>query len=243
MLFVSLVMKMLLNADLGEGEPEDRTAELMRVIDLANIACGGHAGNAETMERAVRLAIEHGVKIGAHPGLVDGFGRGAAKISPAGLERLIVEQVGALMEIACGDVRHIKLHGALYHAVETSAELARCYVEVVQRNFPQCAIVTLAGGCVAARCERAGANFLPEAFADRGYLDNGSLVPRGEPGAVIESPSLVAERLRSLLEDGEIESVSGHAVPMNARTVCVHSDTPNAVRIARAARSVLGPRV
>jgi UPF0271 protein len=230
---------MKLNADLGEHEPSARTRALMRLIDIANIACGGHAGSRTTMERCVKLAIEHGVEIGAHPGLGEAFGRGDAAVSPAQLEALVVEQVSVLAEIAGARLRHIKLHGALYHAVEKTAPLARRYVDAVRANFPKCGIVTLAGGRVAARCAKLGVLFLPEAFAERGYLDDGTLVPRGQAGDVITSPRIVAERVRELLETGGLRSVSGRAVSVDAKTLCVHSDTPNAVRIARAARLVI----
>jgi UPF0271 protein len=233
---------MKLNADLGESEPAARTRALMRLIDMANIACGVHAGSPAIMERCVKLALEHRVEIGAHPGLSEKFGRGVAEISPSELERLIVGQVSALAAIAGAKLRHIKLHGALYHAVENSAPLARRYVDTVQKNFPRCAIVTLAGGRVATRCAKLGAKFLPEAFAERGYLDDGTLVPRGKPGDVIADPRIVAMRVRELLETGSVTAISGHAVSIGAATICVHSDTPDAVRIARAARSVLGPR-
>ncbi|MGH8046792.1 MAG: 5-oxoprolinase subunit PxpA, partial [Chthoniobacterales bacterium] len=216
---------MKLNADLGEHEPLARTRALMRLIDMANIACGVHAGSHATMERCVKLALEHGVEIGAHPGLAEKFGRGAAKISPKELEGLIVGQVSELAAIAGARMRHVKLHGALYHAVEQSAVLAKRYVETVRGNFSRCRIVALAGGRVGACCAKSGVKFLPEAFAERGYLDDGTLVPRGKPGDLITSPANVAMRIRALVETGSMAAVSGRMVRIAAATICVHSDT------------------
>ncbi len=210
---------MKLNADLGEHESPARTRALLRLVDLANIACGGHAGDAATMRRTVALARENGVAIGAHPGLAADFGRGAADVTPAALERLVVAQAGALAALA--PLHHIKLHGALYHATERSLPLARRYVAAVRRIFPGVKIVALAGGRVIAL---AGEDGLAEVFADRGYRADGSLIPRGEPGDVITRPREIVARLPTL----------------RGQTICVHADTPDAVRIARAVRAALG---
>jgi UPF0271 protein len=234
---------MKLNADLGEHEPPARTRALMRLIDLANIACGVHAGSPVTMERCVKLAIDHGVQVGAHPGVAGNFGRGAVEISAAELEEAIVAQASALKAIAGARMRHIKLHGSLYHAVEKSASLARRYVETVRTHFPCCAIVAFAGGRVIECCGELGVECLGEAFAERGYLDDGMLVPRGQAGDVITSPAAVAARTCELLREGCVTAVSGLSVHVGAGTICVHSDNPNAVRIARTVRAVLGPRV
>lgn len=212
---------MKLNADLGEHEPPARTAELMALIDLANIACGGHAGTPESMTRCVDLARRHGVAIGAHPGLAADFGRGDAPIDAAALVKLLLEQAGALAAIA--PLHHVKLHGALYHAVERSAELARAYVAAVGRSFPGVALVAFASGLVLPAAHEAGVPALAEVFAERGYRDDGSLIPRGAPGALIEDPAEVVERLPRLRGD----------------TICIHADSPNAVTIARAVRLAL----
>ncbi len=236
---------MKLNADLGENEPPARTAALMSLIDLANIACGGHAGTEETMERAVRLALENRVGIGAHPGWAADFGRGAAKIDTPELGVLLDAQIHALERVAGrlgGSLSHVKLHGALYHAVERSEELARGYVDLVRARYAGLKIVALAGGRLIALCRERGVEAMPEAFVERGYREDGGLIPRGEPGDLIFEPGIVAERVRSLAENGCLRAVSGAVVRIDATTVCVHSDTPNAVRIARAAREVLGPR-
>lgn len=237
---------MKLNADLGEHEPPARTRALMRLIDLANIACGGHAGTTATMDRAVHLAIENRVAIGAHPGLAAEFGRGVAGITRKELEELIVDQVGALTDVAVragATLNHIKLHGALYHAVERSEALARGYADLVRSQYSALKIVAFAGGRVIDLCRELGLWAIPEAFAERGYCEDGSLVPRGQPGDLIADPHIVAGRVRALSEGRCIAAEEGGTIRIFAETVCVHSDTPNAVRIARAAREVLGPRV
>jgi UPF0271 protein len=214
---------MRLNADLGEHEPASRTRALMGLVDMANIACGGHAGSIVTMTRAVRLALAGGVKIGAHPGMAADFGRGEAEISPAELAMLVLQQTAALASIVAREgarLHHIKLHGALYHATEKSPTLARAYIQTVEEFFPKLKIVALAGGCVA---KLAGSRAMAEVFAERGYRSDGTLVPRGEPGALISNPREVMERLSALRGD----------------TICVHADSPNALRIARAVRSAL----
>jgi UPF0271 protein len=214
---------MMLNADLGEHEPVSRTRALMGLVDMANIACGGHAGSIVTMTRAVRLALACGVKIGAHPGTAAEFGRGEADVSPEELALLVLQQTAALASIAAKDgarLHHIKLHGALYHATEKSPALAGAYIQTIEEFFPMLRVVALAGGRVA---KLAGRRAMTEVFAERGYRPDGTLVPRGEAGAIISDPREVLERLPSLRGD----------------TICIHADSPNALRIARAVRAAL----
>lgn len=213
----------MLNADLGEHEPAPRTRALMGLVDMANIACGGHAGSIVTMTNAVRLALAEGVKIGAHPGMAAEFGRGEANISPADLATLILQQTSVLAAIVRREgarLHHIKLHGALYHATEKSPALARAYIQTVEEFFPKLKIVALAGGRVA---RLAGSRAVAEVFAERGYRPDGTLIPRSESGALISNPREVVRRLPALRGD----------------TVCIHADSPNALRIARAVRAAL----
>jgi UPF0271 protein len=214
---------MMLNADLGEHEPASRTRALMSLVDMANIACGGHAGSLTTMTCAVKLALAGGMKIGAHPGMAAEFGRGEADLSPADLAMLILQQTSALAAIAAcegGKLHHIKLHGALYHATEKSPALARTYIETVEKFFPKLKIVALAGGRVA---KLAGRRAMAEVFAERGYRPDGSLISRGQPGDLISDPREVVKRLPALRGD----------------TICIHADSPNALRIARAVRAAI----
>jgi UPF0271 protein len=216
---------MRLNADLGEGEPAARTRTLLGIVDLASIACGGHAGDLSTMKRTIQSALANNVAIGAHPGFPDlkNFGRAKTPITPDELALLVVQQVGgfaAVCQAFGAKLHHIKLHGSLYHATEASAALARRYVETVAEFFPKAKIIALAGGRVAAL---AGSRALAEVFADRGYRADGSLVPRGQPGDLIHDAREVTRRLPSLRGD----------------TICVHGDSPQAIRIARAVRKAL----
>ena len=230
-------MRFDLNCDLGEGESRARTEALMRVITSANVACGGHAGDIASMERCVALAKKYKVRLGAHPGAVDraGFGRRELRITLAELEPLLLQQVGALERIAHAHgqkLHHIKLHGALYHATERDKRLAKAYVEIVGRWWPNAVVYALAGGTVAKVAKRM---VWGEAFLDRNYLDNGTLVPRSERNALLKKVQEVSERVEHLAQ-GTVMSVDGKLLRVNARTICVHGDTPRAVEFARVVR-------
>ncbi len=238
-------MRLDLNCDLGEGEPLVRTRALMRWITSANVACGAHAGDFPTMIACAKLARKFDVRLGAHPGLPNrgDFGRGqAATTTPAGLELLLLQQIGALERIAWAHgtrLHHVKLHGALYHAVDENGALGRRFVESVGRWWPGCKIYARAGGRTAALGAHAGIEVWPEAFADRAYRENGTLVARTERGALIADPFQAARRAQTLIEQGRVDTVSGRLLEVEARTLCLHADTPGALRLARAIRKVL----
>src|SRR5437762_2834486 len=184
------IMKLDLNCDLGEGEPLGRTRSLMCWVTSANVACGGHAGDLRTMEACVRFAKQLGARLGAHPGPWNrsDFGRGGSRLAPEGFELLLVQQVGALERVAHANgvrIHHIKLHGALYHASEEDEALAPRYIAIVKRFWPRARIYARAGGRVASVARRAGLVVWEEAFADRGYRGDGTLVPRTEPNALL----------------------------------------------------------
>lgn len=232
-------MTLDLNCDLGEGEPPGRTEALMREVTSANVACGGHAGTIASMRQCVALAKRFNVRLGAHPGADQSgnFGRGPVAITPQALGNLIVNQIGALQSVAKEEdvpIHHIKLHGALYHAAESNPALAQCYVETVAREFPNAVIFALAGGGVTAAGRKLGLNVWQEAFLDRGYGEDGSLIPRSHPGALLTQVSEVLARLRKLMLSGEILTVTGKPLWLRAQTVCLHSDTPNAIPLAHA---------
>ena len=238
-------VKLDLNCDLGEGEPLARTRALMRRVTSANVACGGHGGNLKTMEACVRLARQHRVRLGAHPGPWSrgDFGRGPVRIAPDEFELLLLHQVGALERVAQANgvrLHHIKLHGALYHAVEENEALAKRYVAVVRRFWPPAKIYARAGGGVANVARRAGLVLWEEAFADRGYRDDGTLVPRAEPNALLTEVGVVLERVCRLLDEGEVIAASGKRVALRPRTLCIHSDTPHAAELAQAVAEALG---
>jgi UPF0271 protein len=231
-------MKIDINCDLGEGEPRTRTRMLMRWITSANVACGGHAGDLSTMDACVKFARQFHVRLGAHPGPWSrgDFGRGTVELEPDEMELLLLHQVGALERIARSNgvrLHHVKLHGTLYHATETSVTLRRRYVSTVARWWPGTKIYARAGGGVARLARKLGVPVWEEAFADRGYCDDGSLVPRTQPGALLTYHKEVVARVRTLLENGELTAVSGKRIQLSPDTLCLHSDTPQALELAK----------
>ena len=229
-----------LNCDLGEGEPLARTRALMRSVASVNVACGGHAGNGQTMEQCVRLALQFKVRLGAHPGAWSRAdrGRGPVSMSEGELELLLLQQIGALQRVAIRHGRrlhHIKLHGSLYHATETDRRLGTCYLRTVRRYWPDLLLYVRAGGFLAKRASRFGVGVWEEAFADRAYQADGQLVPRCEPHALLVDPARVEARLRTWSQSREIIALDGTPLVLSARTFCIHSDTPNAVALARLA--------
>lgn len=235
-------MKFDLNCDLGEGEPESVTAELMRQVTSANIACGGHAGNRRTMEECLRLAKENRVLPGAHPGLKGAFGRGAGEVGAEAFRQLLAEQVGALRSVAESvgtPLHHVKLHGALYHLTEREGSFRRVYLDWAAEQGDGLVIYSLANGTVAAEARQRGLPVWEEAFLDRGYQPDGALVARGERGALLDSISEVVGRVRSLRDRGFLLACDGSVLPLTPQTLCLHSDTPRAVEIAQAARAAL----
>jgi UPF0271 protein len=231
-----------LNCDLGEGEPWTRTRALLRQITSANVACGGHAGDALTMERVVVEAKALGVRLGAHPGVAGTFGRGEVVLSPRQLQTLVLQQVGALDLLARrhgSQLHHIKLHGALYHAVENDDTLGRAYVDAVARWFPKVKIYARAGGGVLTLAAKAGVAAWAEGFIDRAYCADGQLVPRNQDGALLTRTREITERLREWRQTGGWKSLEGSWVAVPARTLCLHGDTPGAVALARAIRRAM----
>ena len=231
-----------LNCDLGEGEPWVRTRALLRQVTSANVACGGHAGDALTMERVVVEAKALAVRLGAHPGVPGAFGRGEVTLSPQQLQTLVLQQVGALDLLARrhgSRLHHIKLHGALYHAVENDNALGRAYVETVARWFPQVTIYSRAGGLVLTLAHKAGITAWAEGFIDRAYRADGQLVPRNQDGALLTRTRDITERLREWRQTGGWKSLDGTWVAVPAQTLCLHGDTPGAVTLARAIRRAI----
>ena len=231
-----------LNCDLGEGEPWVRTRALLRQVTSANVACGGHAGDALTMERVVVEAKALAVRLGAHPGVPGAFGRGEVTLSPQQLQTLVLQQVGALDVLARrhgSRLHHIKLHGALYHAVENDDALGRAYVETVARWFPQVTIYSHAGGLVLTLAHKAGITAWAEGFIDRAYRADGQLVPRNQDGALLTRTRDITERLREWRQTGGWKSLDGTWVAVPAQTLCLHGDTPGAITLARAIRRAI----
>ncbi|MBY8342191.1 LamB/YcsF family protein [Streptomyces spinosirectus] len=229
-----------LNADLGEGFGRWRLTDdeqLLSVVTSANVACGFHAGDAATMRRVCELAAERGVRIGAQVSYRDlaGFGRRAMDVPPAELAAEVAYQIGALEVFARAAgtrVSYVKPHGALYNRVVHDEEQAAAVVEGVQLADPALPVLGLPGSRLLEYAVKAGLATVAEAFADRGYTAEGTLVPRGQDGAVVTDPQTVVERSVGLARFGTVTSHAGSPVDVRARSLCLHGDTPGAVELA-----------
>lgn len=231
-----------LNADLGEGVPGDE--ELLKIVSSANIACGGHAGDAATMARTVRSAIANGVAVGAHPGYPDreGFGREGGFMVGDALYESLAKQVTALADIAVemgARLTHVKPHGALYNDAVHSRDLADVIARVTAEAPGKPAFMGMAGTELEFAAERHGLTFIAEGFVDRAYESDGTLVSRKEPGAVHEDLAVATTQAARLATDGEVMARNGEVVSVCADTLCIHGDTPGAAEKAGAVRDVL----
>ncbi|WP_261165488.1 LamB/YcsF family protein [Microbacterium sp. Marseille-Q6965] len=236
-----------LNADLGEGFGRwslGDDAAMLDVVTSANIACGFHAGDPGGILATVEGAHRRGVSIGAHPAYRDlaGFGRRYVDATPRELYADVLYQLGALAGLARAvgaEVRYVKPHGALYNTIAAGHPHAGAVIDAIGAFDPSLPVVALAGSPFAERARTAGLRVVPEAFADRAYTRDGSLLPRREPGAVIHDAARVADRMVRLVEAGEIEAIDGTIVPVTAESICVHGDSPGAVAMAGAVREAL----
>ncbi len=234
-----------LNADLGEGAGCD--AQIMAYVTSANIACGGHAGDEASMRASVALARENGVRVGAHPGYADraNFGRVELGLSADEVYRLVFSQVSALKAICDEEgvpLVHVKPHGALYNRAARDEECAEAIARAVADVDPGLALVGLAGSSLTQAGARAGLAVLGEFFADRGYMPNGTLVPRTRPDALIHDADEALARTLTAVRDGVVTAVDGTPVPVRADTVCLHGDNPEALDFARRLSAALGLR-
>ena len=235
-----------LNADLGEtvaGVPTADDEAMFALISSASVACGGHAGDAASLRAAVDRAARFGVAIGAHPSYPDtaNFGRVRLDMSADDLISTVTAQLNALVD-AGADVRYVKPHGALYHAVTADSAQAEAVVAAVSdlsERLGRALPVLGLPGRIERAARAAGLPFLREAFLDRGYRADGSLVPREEPGALLHDPAEVADRAVRLVREGVVAATDGAAVAVEAASLCVHGDSPDAVAMARAVRAAL----
>lgn len=228
-----------LNADLGEGGLFD--VEILRQVSSANIACGGHAGDADTMRQAIRLALEHQVVVGAHPSFLDrdNFGRVAMHPTPADLYRDLCRQFDQLLHIAHEEgavVQHLKPHGALYNQAAKDANYGQVIIDVIRRystrlDAPALSLVALAGSPLVAQARQAGIIVIEEAFIDRRYQSDGSLVPRTQQGACLETLEEASKQCLRLVQRAEIEAFDGKIFSAHADTLCVHGDGAHAVEL------------
>jgi UPF0271 protein len=236
-----------LNCDMGEsfGRWElGADAEILPHVTSANIACGAHAGDPAVMRRTLRLAKQHGVACGAHPGFADlaGFGRREIPIPASEATDLVLFQIGALDAIARSEgvtVRHVKPHGALYNMAGRDATLADAIAAAVAQFDRSLLFFGLAGSVMLDAGRKAGLTVAAEGFADRAYEPDGSLTPRSVPGAVIHDVGEVVARAVRMVRDARVVARNGAGIPLKVDTICVHGDTPGAAHLARALRAGL----
>ena len=234
-----------LNADLGEGFGRWRVADETAVLPLvtsASIACGFHAGDPLTMRRSVALARAHGVAVGAHPGYPDlvGFGRRDVAASAEEITAMVLYQVGALAAVCRAEgvpLRYVKPHGALYNRAAVDRVAADAIAEAVRLADPSLALLGLAGSELVAAAERAGLRAVGEAFADRAYLADGTLAPRGRADAVLGDEAAVVRQALGIVRDGRVRALDGGDVVVRAESLCVHGDNPQAPALLGALRA------
>ena len=233
-----------LNADLGEGFGIWQLGDDENMLDIvtsANLACGFHAGNPVGLARICGAAAARGVRIGAQVGYFDlaGFGRRRIEVEPEELRADVIYQIGALQAMARAagtTLGYVKPHGALYNTIASDPEQARAVAEAVHAADPGLPVLGPAGSAFFAEAVRLGLRTVAEAFADRAYLPDGTLVPRRDPGAVLHEPEQVADRVASMVTTGQVTAVDGSVIGVEAESICVHGDSPGAVRIAAAVR-------
>lgn len=231
-----------LNADLGEGAGHDE--ELLALVTSANIACGFHAGDPVMMRTALLAAREHGVAVGAHPSFADreNFGRREMTLSSADIYALVVYQLGAFQALAQSlgiRPQHVKPHGALYNMAARDEQIADGIVRAVQAVDPKLILFAPGASALSRAAEANDLRLAREVFADRNYMPDGALVSRDRPEAFLHDPEAAAERVFRMLEDGKVRAIDGTDVPVNAETICVHGDNPDAVAFVVALRSAL----
>ncbi len=241
-------MQIDLNGDVGEsfGAYEIGHDEaLIPILTSVNIACGFHAGDPGVMRATVALAREHGAAVGAHPGFPDlvGFGRREIKATPREVEDLVAYQIGALAAIAAAQgvrLAHVKPHGALYNMAARDVDLADAIARAIAAVDPALKLFGLPGSKSLEAAQRHHVRAVSEAFADRAYRRDGSLVPRSEPGAVIDDEEIVVTRAVAIARERIVVAADGTRVPLDVQTICVHGDTPGAAVLASRIRMALG---
>ncbi|MGR3814027.1 MAG: LamB/YcsF family protein [Cognatishimia activa] len=239
--------KVDLNADMGESFgpwPMGNDAALLGIVTSANVACGWHAGDADTMATTMALARDNGVNIGAHPGFADlqGFGRRRIKLSPTELENLVIYQLGAAQATAAAlgtGLRHLKLHGALANMCAEDEDTARTAYSAALRVAPDIVIMAIAATAQERAVRALDCNWVGEIFADRAYEDNGLLVDRSKPGAVIHDAQEASDRILRMVDEQALISQNGVKIPTQVDTICLHGDGETAVQIAQTLRDNL----
>lgn len=236
-----------LNSDLGESFGNytiGMDSEILKYVTSANVACGYHAGDPVVMEKTVRLAKENGTAVGAHPGFPDlmGFGRRQMVVTPEEAKAYMKYQIGALLAFtgSCGiPMQHVKPHGAFYNMAAKDPKLARAMAEAVYEIDKNIIFMGLAGSEMIRQAEEVGLRTASEVFADRAYNDDGTLVSRKLPGAVIHDKDLAISRTVRMVKEGKVTSVNGVDIPIKADSICVHGDNPSALEFVKNIRDTL----
>lgn len=236
-----------LNSDLAEGFGAYRCGDddaMLSIVTSANVACGFHAGDPEIMANTFKIAKERGVAVGAHPGFPDlwGFGRRRIPFTLGETERLIAYQVGAAQALATYSghrITYVKTHGALGNITETDRATADAVVRAVKAVDPALIILTIALSEQFKAAEAAGLEVVGELYADRGYTEDGHLIPRGQPGALIEDPDEASDRILAMIEAGAVITAGGNKLATDFGSICVHGDSAHAVETARRIRARL----
>jgi UPF0271 protein len=239
-----------LNCDMGEsfgGYKLGLDEEVIKYISSANVACGWHAGDPLVMMRTVKMAKEYGVGVGAHPGYPDllGFGRRNMDCTPEEVRNYVIYQIGALQAFCTAnkvELRHVKPHGNLYMTAVENENVARAIAQAIVAVDPRLMYVALAGAkgeLIALVAQEVGLKVVFEAFPDRAYTSQGTLLSRREPGAVIQDPKIVANRALKMAKEKRIVAVDGSEIIVEAQTLCVHGDNPKALELVRAIRETL----
>jgi UPF0271 protein len=246
------VLRIDLNCDMGEGMVTDEA--IFPLISSANIACGGHAGDADTIRRSVELALRHGVAIGAHPSYPDraGFGRtdiletmpgkGDRTLRLCDLAQILADQLEQLQAI-CREfgthLHHVKPHGALYNRAAKDEAVSEIICRVVTETDPSLLLYGLSGSMMRIPAARSGLSFVSEVFADRTYRADGSLTPRTEPGALIHDTGVMTRQVLMMVSEGRVQANDGTVIPLTADTICLHGDGDHAVKFAKILRDEL----
>ena len=231
-----------LNCDMGEGAGNDE--QIMPYITSANIACGYHAGDVETMQKTIELCLKHNVAVGAHPSFNDrtNVGRKEMQLSPFELYELIFQQLIIISEVAdVFDTRihHVKPHGALYNMAARDTAMSKAIAEAVKDFDEKLMIYGLSGSELIKQAGAIGLKTANEVFADRTYQDDGSLTPRSQPGSLLENVNDVTEQVTSMIKNGTVTTITGKTIPVKTDTICIHGDGENAVEFAMAIHSII----
>jgi UPF0271 protein len=239
-----------LNCDMGESFGAWKMgddAAIMPLITSANVACGFHGGDPPTIRKTVRLAVDHGVAVGAHPSLPDvqGFGRREMKITPQECYDFVLYQAGAVeafARAAGARLHHVKIHGMLYNMAAKNAALADAIARATKDLGGGTMLYALSGSAMMDAAARHGVRAVGEVFGDRSYQRDGTLTPRSQPGAMITDEAASVAQVLMMVEQGKLRSLDGTEVPVEAGTLCLHGDQPGAVRFATALRAAFRER-